>query len=104
MKEQEQFNMSKKTLKTIQYKKKGSPNLLVIGPNTWMNDPKEYPDWFVDITLYSKKSKKLKECTTIIKKDLEGHLRMYTNEGWEELDKKDYVDIFTGKNETKNKN
>jgi len=91
----------KEVLKTIQYKKKGSPNVLVIGPNTWMNDPKEYPDWFVDITTYNKKSKKLKECTTIIKKDLEGHLRMYINEGWVELDKKDYVDILSKDDEVK---
>jgi len=91
----------KEVLKTIQYKKKGSPNVLVIGPNTWMNDPKEYPDWFVDITTYNKKSKKLKECTTIIKKDLEGHLRMYISEGWKELDKKDYVDILSKDDEVK---
>lgn len=91
----------KEVLKTIQYKKKGSPNVLVIGPNTWMNDPKEYPDWFVDITTYNKKSKKLKECTTIIKKDLEGHLRMYTSEGWKEADKKDYVDILSNDDEVK---
>jgi hypothetical protein len=93
----------KEVLKTIQYKKKGSPNILVIGPNDWMNDPKEYPDWFVDITLYSKKSKKPKESSTIIKKDLEGHLRMYIKEGWKELDEKEYVDIFTEKVETKKK-
>lgn len=96
--------MSKETLKTIQYKKKGSPNFLVIGPNTWMNDPVDYPDWFVDITLYSKKNNKLKECSTIIKKDLEGHLHMYIKEGWEELDKTEYVDIFTEDGETKKKN
>ena len=65
-----------------------------IAPNTWMNDPKDYPDWFIDITLYNNKSKKLKECTTINKKDLEGHLHMYMNDGWKEADKKDYVDIL----------
>jgi len=95
--------MKEETLKTKKYKKKGSPNIMVIGPNTWMNDPKEYPDWFVDITSYSKKSKKLKECTTIIKKDLENYLRMYLNKGWEELDKKEYVDISSEVGETKKK-
>ena len=70
--------MSDKILKTKQYKKKGSPNILVIGPNTWMNDPKEYPDWFVDITSYSKKSKKPKESSTIIKKDLENTISSLT--------------------------
>ena len=92
--------MKKEILKTIQYKKKGSPYILVVGPNTWMND-KDDPDWFVDITTYSKKSKKLKECITIIKKDLEGHMRLYSQDGWKEIDEKDYVDIFNGKNETK---
>jgi len=66
-------------------------------PNKKMNDIKAYPDWFIDVSFYTNKSKTLKDCSTIIKSDLENHMRMYIREGWEETD---YVDILSNKDET----
>ena len=73
-------------LKNKRYEKKGSRNYIIVGPNTWMNDPEEYPDWFIDITTYLKKNNEEKKVTTIIKSDLEGHMRMYKKDGWKEVD------------------
>ena len=75
----------KKTLKNKRYEKKGSKNYIIVGPNTWMND-KDDPDWFVDITTYVKKNNEEKKVITIIKRDLEGHMRLYEQDGWKEVD------------------
>lgn len=91
--------MKEEILKPKQYKKKGSPNFIIVAPNTWMNDDVDV-DWFVDITTYSNKTKKEKEVMTVTKKDLPGHLRMYFKEGWEETE---YVDIFSKDDETNDK-
>jgi len=91
--------MKEKVLSPKQYAKKGSPNYLVVAPNKSMNSKKHYPDWFIDITLYSNKSNELKECTTVIKDDLSGHMKMYIIEGWKETE---YVDIFAKTSETNN--
>ena len=93
--------MKDKILETKQYRKKGSPNFMQVAANEDMNDPKAYPDWFIDIGFYNNKSRKIKDSVTIIKNDLTNHMRMYLAEGWKEVDKKDYVDIFTKDAEVK---
>jgi len=90
--------MKEKVLKPTRYKKKGSPYYLVVAPNNKMNDKKVDTDWFLDITTHSNKSNEVKDCVTIIKSDLKGHMTMYFREGWEETD---YVDILSEDVETK---
>jgi|TARA_B110000908_G_C10125311_1_gene389576 hypothetical protein len=92
--------MKEDILEPKQYKKKGSSRFMQVVPNKKMNDPKAYPDWFIDVSFYTNVSKTLKDCSTIIKSDLKTHMTMYLREGWEETD---YVNISIQKDETNNK-
>tara|TARA_R110002096_G_scaffold268901_3_gene462719 strand:+ start:1897 stop:2151 length:255 start_codon:yes stop_codon:yes gene_type:complete len=74
----------KNTLENKRYEKKGSRNYMIVGPNTWMND-KDDPDWFIDITTYSKKKNEESKVITVTKNDLEGHMRMHKRDGWKEV-------------------
>jgi len=72
------------TLENKRYEKKGSRNYMIVGPNTWMND-KDDPDWFIDITTYSRKKNIESNVITTTKNDLKGHMRMYKRDGWKEV-------------------